>query len=48
MLNKKKERELAYVVKIDNILPIEGAERVEQAACTGEIEDSLRTSEHRH
>ena len=35
MLNKKKERELAYVVKIDNILPIEGAERVEQAVVGG-------------
>ena len=35
MLNKKKERELAYVVKIDNILPIEGAERVEQAIVGG-------------
>ena len=35
MLNKKKERELAYVVKIDNILPIERAERVEQAVVGG-------------
>ena len=36
MLNPKtKQRELAYVVKIDNILPIEGAERVEQAIVGG-------------
>ena len=36
MLNPKtKERELAYVVKIDKILPIEGAERVEQAVIGG-------------
>lgn len=36
MLNPKtKQRELAYVVKIDNILPIEGADRVEQAVVGG-------------
>lgn len=36
MLNPKtKQRELCYVVKIDNILPIEGAERVEQAVVGG-------------
>lgn len=36
MINPKtKQRELAYVVKIDNILPIEGAERVEQAVVGG-------------
>lgn len=34
MLNSKGERELAYIVKIDNILPIEGADRVE-LACVG-------------
>ena len=31
MLNAKGERELAYVVKIDGISPIAGADRVEQA-----------------
>lgn len=31
MLNEKKERELAYVVKVDEIRPIEGADRVEVA-----------------
>ena len=35
MLNKKKERELAYVVKIDDIRPIEGAENVELAIVGG-------------
>ena len=34
MLNSQGIRELAYVVKIDNILPIEGADRVE-LACVG-------------
>ena len=34
MLNAKGERELAYIVKIDNIIPIEGADRVE-TACVG-------------
>lgn len=35
MLNEKKERELAYVVKIDEIHPIEGADRVEVAIVNG-------------
>ena len=36
MLNPKtKQRELAYIVKIDNILPIEGADKVEQAVVGG-------------
>lgn len=35
MLNAKGERELAYIVKIDNIVPIEGADRVEQAIVGG-------------
>lgn len=35
MLNEKKERELAYVVKIDNIYSIEGADRVEVATVGG-------------
>lgn len=35
MLNEKKERELAYVVKIDEIRPIEGADRVEVAIVNG-------------
>lgn len=36
MINPKtKQRELSYVVKIDNILPIEGADRVEQAVVGG-------------
>lgn len=36
MLNPNtKQRELAYVVKIDNVLPIEGADRVEQAIVGG-------------
>ena len=35
MLNKSNERELAYVVIINNILPIEGADRVEQAVVGG-------------
>lgn len=34
MLNSQGVRELAYVVKIDNILPIEGADKVE-LACVG-------------
>lgn len=35
MLNEKNIRELAYVVTIDKILPIEGADRVEQAVVGG-------------
>ena len=35
MLNKDGKRELAYVVTIDKILPIEGADRVEQAVVGG-------------
>ena len=35
MLNEKNTRELAYVVIIDKILPIEGADRVEQAVVGG-------------
>ena len=35
MLNSQGIRELAYVVKIDNILPIEGADRVELAYVGG-------------
>lgn len=35
MLNKNNIRELAYVVIIDKILPIEGADRVEQAVVGG-------------
>ena len=35
MLNAKKERELAYVVTIDEIMPIEGANRVEVAKVGG-------------
>lgn len=35
MLNKNGIRELAYVVIIDDILPIEGADRVEQAVVGG-------------
>lgn len=35
MLNKKGQRELAYVVKIDGIYPIEGADRVEVAQVGG-------------
>ena len=35
MLNDKGQRELAYVVEIDNILPIEGADRVELAVVGG-------------
>ena len=35
MLNKDGKRELAYVVTIDEILPIEGADRVEQAVVGG-------------
>ena len=35
MLNKSGTRELAYVVIIDDILPIEGADRVEQAVVGG-------------
>ena len=35
MLNKSGTRELAYVVTIDAILPIEGADRVEQAVVGG-------------
>lgn len=35
MLNEKKERELAYVVKVNEIRPIEGADRVEIAIVNG-------------
>ena len=35
MLNKNNQRELAYVVTIDDILPIEGADRVELAVVGG-------------
>jgi hypothetical protein len=35
MLNEKKERELAYVIKVDEIRPIEGADRVEVAIVNG-------------
>ena len=35
MLNKNNERELAYVVTIDNITPIEGYDRVELAHIMG-------------
>lgn len=36
MINPKtKQRELVYVVKIDNIIPIDGADRVEQAVVGG-------------
>jgi hypothetical protein len=35
MLNEKNERELAYIVKIDGISPIEGADRVEVAHVGG-------------
>lgn len=35
MLNEKKERELAYVVKIDAIYPLPGYDRVESAAVGG-------------
>ena len=35
MLNDKMERELAYVVKIDAIQPIEGADKVELAIVGG-------------
>ena len=35
MLNKNQERELAYVVRIDEIVPIEGADRVEVAKVGG-------------
>ena len=35
MLNKDNERELAYVVKINEIKPIEGADRVEIAVVNG-------------
>lgn len=35
MLNKEGQRELAYVVTVDNIIPIEGADRVEQAIVGG-------------
>ena len=35
MLNKKGQRELAYVVTVDNVIPIEGADRVEQAIVGG-------------
>lgn len=35
MLNKKKERELCYLVSVDKILPIEGADRVEVAVVGG-------------
>lgn len=35
MLNEKGQRELAYIVKIDGLLPIEGADRVEIAQVGG-------------
>lgn len=35
MLNSKKERELCYFVTIDEIKPIEGADRVEVAVVGG-------------
>lgn len=35
MLNKDNNRELAYVITIDDIIPIEGADRVEQAVVGG-------------
>lgn len=35
MLNSKKERELAYIVKVDAIEPIEGKDRVEAAVVGG-------------
>ena len=35
MLNSKGERELAYVVKVDEIRPIEGKDRVECAVVGG-------------
>ena len=35
MLNEKGERELAYVVQIDEIKPIEGYDRVEYARING-------------
>lgn len=35
MLNKNNERELAYVVTVDAVTPIEGADRVEQAVVGG-------------
>ena len=35
MLNKNNIRELAYVVIVDDILPIAGADRVEQAVVGG-------------
>lgn len=36
MLNKNNERELAYVVRIDDIKPIEGRDRVECAKDGGQ------------
>ena len=35
MLNEKGQRELVYVVKIDGIIPIDGADRVEIAQVGG-------------
>ena len=35
MLNSKNERELAYIVKIDEIRPIENYDRVEYARVNG-------------
>lgn len=35
MLNKNNERELVYVVKVDDILPIDGADKVEVAVVNG-------------
>lgn len=35
MLNKNKERELAYVVKVDNVEPIEGYDRIRYATVNG-------------
>ena len=45
MLNSKKERELCYFVTIDEIKPIEGADRVEVAVAAGKLwleKDSLK------
>lgn len=36
MLNKNKERELAYLVQIDDIKPIPGRDRVECAIVFGQ------------
>ena len=41
MLNKEGQRELAYVVKIDNILPIVGSDNCECAVVGGWIMERL-------